>query len=675
MSLVICSNNKDEVNLYDRNSLDQAPYRFRNHLTNPVVLPPNSEVAVQSVKINKNDLIEATPSDIWFQFFGERIDTSAEPTTIGRSTSQPVMCSLLDLNRESNPLYLNMGEFLQRLTDGMHRGMPHPDIDMTTTKAVAQSNGGYTGAEFNSFDMTYTMRSSAGNGDYDEEDPTAIGFASTNWKYLTDALSLGRTMNVEINLANDGKMEIECLTDSVVGGGNNNVCWLNTNPLSHLSGVFEVDITGLQVGSGTNAESINTAFAIGLCRGTGNDFGQVGYMNRTEGDLSDNPHFYDFVVYGEQLVPGGDFFLRVGHSVVNPFASNSSQPLAMEEIVYYDDGDGSSFSAQTKWRTGDLVQSGTRGYNLSTNWGKFDRLRFTLDGEEVIVELVSSVGGAGGNVVAGTDYILTGYTDATSKAGEGINIPKPAGQTCWSLFPKVMINTDGRTMTIDKYDGRQMTYQGVVRDADNTDTNWYVRMVKEGTIRLAIELDVRYMFDMTDADNDYIPVPSDVDSAFYENYSYVVILGNGEPHYIDTSRASMQGRLGHSKSVLHGETGSTQTYESDGLPDLMDRSSIFVRLDNFTQISYNSGTGRPSKILYQVPRFDSSNRETGSALYYEAMEKTYIKLNNSDEIALNELQLSLCDSQEKLADRGLTGKTIVCLHFKQSTTPLFKTKI
>ena len=53
MSLVICSNQKDEVNLYDRSSLDQAPYRFRNHLTNPVQLPPNSEVAVQSVKINK----------------------------------------------------------------------------------------------------------------------------------------------------------------------------------------------------------------------------------------------------------------------------------------------------------------------------------------------------------------------------------------------------------------------------------------------------------------------------------------------------------------------------------------------------------------------------------------------------------------------------------------------
>jgi hypothetical protein len=675
MSLVICSNNKDEVNLYDRNSLDQAPYRFRNHLTNPVVLPPNSEVAVQSVKINKDDLIQTSPTDIWFQFFGERLDTSADPTSVERSTSQPVMCSLLDLNRETNPMYLNIGEFVERLTDGMQRGMPHPDINMTTTKAEAKSTGGHTGAEFNSFDMTYAMRSSSDNGDYDPSDPTAIGFASDNWKYLTDALSLGRTMNVETNPANDGKMEVECLTDSTVGGDNNNVCWLNTNPLSHLGGVLEVDITGLQVGSGSNPESINTAFAIGLSRGTGNDFGQVGYLNRTAGDLSDNPHFYDFVVYGEQLVPGGDFFLRVGHSVVDAISTTPSQPLAMEEIIYYDDGDGSSFSAQTEWRAGVLVQSGTRGYNLSTNWGKFDRVRFTLDGEEVIVELVSSVGGAGGNVVADTDYILTGYQDAISNAGDSINYPKPAGQTCWSLYPKVMINTDGRTMTIDKYDGRQMTYQGVVRDADNSDTSWYVRMVKEGTIRSALELDTRYMYDMTDADNDYIPVPADSGNDFYENYNYVVILGNGEPHYVDTSRANMQGRLGHSKSVLHGSPGTTQTYTSDGLPDLMDRSSMFVRLDNFTQISYNSGTGRPSKMLYQVPRFDSSNRETGTALYYEAMQKTYIKLNNSDEIALNELQLSLCDSQERLADRGLTGKTIICLHFRQSTTPLFKTKV
>ncbi len=680
MSLVVCSNNKDETNLYDRNSLDQAPYRFRNHLTNPVILPPNSEVAVQSVKINKDSLIQTSPSDIWFQYFGERLDTSADPNKVDRSTSNPIMCSLLDLNRETKPLYINLGDYVQRLTDGMRRGIPHPDIDMTTTDGVASGTfaevvrtGGHSSAEFNNIRMNFAMLDSSGNGNYDPDSPEDIGVASTDWKFLTDAYGEDRTMSVVLDAGDDNKMKVSATADAVVGGGNNNVCWLNRNPISHLGGVFEVDLTDLF----GNAESINTAFAIGLSRGTGNEFGQVAYLDRTGGDLSDNPHFYDFVVYGEQIRARGDFFLRVGHSVLNSDddTRDPARPLAMEEIIYYDDGTGEPFGDETPWRAGVVVQAGTDGYNLSRNWGKFDRLRFIIDGEEVKIEMESSQGGAGGAVVADTPVVLTSYTSATALSGDSTNYPKPAGQTCWNLYPKVMIATNGRSITIDKYDGRVMTYQGSNTDADSVDSSWYVRMVKEGDVRLCMELDTRYMYDMTNEDNDYLPVPADETNAFMENYHYVVILGNGEPHYTDTSRANLQARIGHSRSVLHGSTGATQVYNSDLIPNLMDRSSLFIRLDNFTQTTFNSGTGRPSKILYQVPRFDSSNRETGMALYYEPHQRTYIKLNNTDEIALNEIHLSLCDNLERLADRGITGKTIVCLHFKQSDTPLFKTKI
>jgi len=680
MSLVVCSNNKDETNLYDRNSLDQAPYRFRNHLTNPVVLPPNSEVAVQSVKINKDSLIQTAPSDLWFQYFGERLDTSADPNKVDRSTSNPIMCSLLDLNRETKPLYLNLTDYVERLTDGMRRGMPHPDIDMTTdeegvvsgTYAEVVRTGGHSSAEFNNIRMNFAMLSSTGNGNYDPDSPEDIGVASTDWKFLTDAYSEARTMTIELDAGDDDKMKVECTADSVAGGGNNNVCWLNRNPISHLGGVFEVDLTGL-FGAG---ESINTTFAIGLSRGTGNKFGQVAYLDRTAGGLSENPHFYDFVVYGERIRAGGEIFLRVGHSVLNSDADtrDPARPLAMEEITYYDDGTGEPFGDETPWRAGVVVQAGTDGYNLSRNWGKFDRLRFIIDGEEVKIEMESSQGGADGNVVADTPVVLTSYTEAIALSGDSSNYPKPAGQTCWNLYPKVMIGTNGRSITIDKYDGRVMTYQGSNTDADSVDSSWYVRMVKEGDIRLCMELDTRYMFDMFDENNDYVPVPADETNAFMENYHYVVILGNGEPHYTDTSRANLQARLGHSRAVLHGTSGATQVYNSDLIPNLMDRSSMFVRLDNFTQTTFNSGTGRPSKILYQVPRFDSSNRETGMALYYEPHQRTYIKLNNTDEIALNEIHLSLCDNLERLADRGITGKTIVCLHFKESDTPLLKTK-
>ena len=72
-----------------------------------------------------------------------------------------------------------------------------------------------------------------------------------------------------------------------------------------------------------------------------------------------------------------------------------------------------------------------------------------------------------------------------------------------------------------------------------------------------------------------------------------------------------------------------------------------------------------------MPRFDQSNREIGTGLYYEPGERVYVKLNNSESIYLNELALSICDDKEVLVD-DLTGETIIILHFKQSDTPLYR---
>ena len=170
MSLVICSNQKDEVNLYDRSSLDQAPYRFRNHLTNPVQLPPNSEVAVQSVKINKDGLIRVNPSDMWFQYFGEATeDGLVGIDNVLDTTSFPIMCSLLDIDVEKEARYVNLSDYTELLSEAMRLGFPHPDADLTDvdnaganpgTFASIISTGGHSGSEVNGFNLKYSMRNS-----------------------------------------------------------------------------------------------------------------------------------------------------------------------------------------------------------------------------------------------------------------------------------------------------------------------------------------------------------------------------------------------------------------------------------------------------------------------------------------------------------------------------------
>ena len=65
MSLVVTSNRKGS-NEYERQSTDQAAYRYRNNLVYPIDIEPHSEVAVQSVKVNKNGLIKIDRGNRWF---------------------------------------------------------------------------------------------------------------------------------------------------------------------------------------------------------------------------------------------------------------------------------------------------------------------------------------------------------------------------------------------------------------------------------------------------------------------------------------------------------------------------------------------------------------------------------------------------------------------------------
>ena len=48
---------------------------------------------------------------------------------------------------------------------------------------------------------------------------------------------------------------------------------------------------------------------------------------------------------------------------------------------------------------------------------------------------------------------------------------------------------------------------------------------------------------------------------------------------------------------------------------------------------------------------------------FEATEKTYIDLNNAEDILANDFDLSIVQEDETLAD--LTGKSIIVLYFRQ----------
>tara|TARA_R110002096_G_scaffold334270_1_gene528086 strand:- start:1115 stop:3163 length:2049 start_codon:yes stop_codon:yes gene_type:complete len=679
MSLVITSNNVNEQAEFDRGALDQAPFRYRNHLVNPLELPANCEVAVQSVKINKNGLIRVSPSDHFYIYFGKQILSSTDPDSES-TASCPIMGRILP-SGSSEPIYVNMVRFTEMVKNAVLLAIPHPDLDREATTVTAKYDGGASGSDFAGFQFTLKYLDGIGNG----KDGEGIGYSDeTNWRVLNKQLNSGRapSMDILLDSSYEDKMRILAVADAPLNG--NNVCWLNRGPLSHMGGLFQVDLTDLKE-SGT--EKLNGGWAIGLVRGTSAKTGQMATFDSRGGDLTNCRHFYDYVVYSEQINGHGDFFLRVGHCIYNSndATRRAGRPLVLEEVVYYDDGDGSGFATDTSWKAGDLVQSGTNGYNLSRNWGKIDSLAFRINNEKIHIFVQSKNGsdfpvGSGWN----TDRKTLVSFDHVSGQMKNKNILKPVGTTCWNLFPKIMIRKGGRSVLIDKYDGRDVTINGVQVDGDNPDGSWFVRMQgDEATGRLALAFDTRDIFRLGDnptSTPSYTQLGTTdpfLDTSTFDSYRFILLLSSGEPFYRYTGSANLQSRLGFQGQGIVGNDpiatdSQTNTHSSHDVPDLMDYSSAFIRLDNFTQRSYNAGTGRPSKILYQVPRFDTSNREFGNALYYEPQERTYIKLQNSEPLRLNEIHMSICDNLERLCTAGISGKTVVCLHFRESSTPLFK---
>ncbi len=90
----------------------------------------------------------------------------------------------------------------------------------------------------------------------------------------------------------------------------------------------------------------------------------------------------------------------------------------------------------------------------------------------------------------------------------------------------------------------------------------------------------------------------------------------------------------------------------------------FVRVKNLTHQTFTMANKAFSKILYCIPRFDSTGSDTGN-LFFEASEKTYVKLNNTTVRNIISLDIDLVNSLEKIAT-NYVGQTVVIFHIRQA---------
>ena len=152
MSLVICSNHfKDGSIARQENSIDNA-FSFRNALSSTYQIKKNSQVALQSVKLNINGkVVFSRNTNKFYQFFGKLLEMDGETSPqIEETTSSPLLVQLADTDQieEQAP-----SDFVNTLATRLNEHMYHPNIrDKITCKILNNASS----LDFKGYEIIFT---------------------------------------------------------------------------------------------------------------------------------------------------------------------------------------------------------------------------------------------------------------------------------------------------------------------------------------------------------------------------------------------------------------------------------------------------------------------------------------------------------------------------------------
>jgi len=136
MSLVVLSNQYDPT----KNILEPAN-KWRNYLTNPMVIKKNSQVAVSSVKIVKNGIFSLLGDFIFYTYFYKDYETDED------RLERTIQTGVLDDGTETT-----IDNLASKLTDAIKFGFPYPNNLNPTTLVSSifdSQTGEFTGVKYN----------------------------------------------------------------------------------------------------------------------------------------------------------------------------------------------------------------------------------------------------------------------------------------------------------------------------------------------------------------------------------------------------------------------------------------------------------------------------------------------------------------------------------------------
>jgi len=609
MSLLITSNTKDNLNSgYNQEGLNKS-YAYQNNLNDTFKIPANSEIAVQSVKINRSGNVEVNDANSIYSFyFGEELGDNGkqrEVLSVPWETSFALNESGIFAGTGNDEVSLdsfgfqrfsgNVNNIARMIKATLNRALWHPNLMLNASATInpganveAARNG--SGVDWLGWKIQIT------NTDSSKNDDTNV---SQNWKGANyNGTDTGADYTYDPST--------ERLT-APAGDTGENGCVGIDYPLSLADGTFHFTVED-------NGQS---PAKFGLCRAL----------------RDEAPDWFDFGTdFGEEFY---DFLLEID--------SNLTIKL------YYAGTDGDDKLEMLE------VDYGTT-YNASTE--ELEEVMFNVKNERVSVTIVTAQSGT---------IVLTDGTSASATANF-----KPVSMTCRYLYPKVTMEA-GKSILIDGFDGVDIlnhAYYGYVIDPShpdgqrNTHTDWWAQQFLSlyASEEQAKAIDVDFQKNISKLNQVGLNGNNQCD---YK----VQFFFAPDVRYWNTASCNTQFFMGFpNRSLVNvpnstgGSSPFTLTFLSDEAPDLNGTQSLFVRLKNMTFDSVNLSKGANSKILYHIPAFSNSGARVG-ALFFEPNERVYLKLGNTEDLYLSTLEIDIVYADETLAI-DLVGKTTVVLHIQ-----------
>ena len=637
MSLVITSSAEhDETNQVGI----AVPYQYRNNIKHPLMVPPNSEVAVESVKIQRVPMLDYGNNITTNFWFGERLSTSAsyEDQTVYFIPARNEI-----LGSKSPQDFAD--EFKVVLQEAYSL---HPEINSVGIEVNVSTDG--DGA-FNGFQYKIPQVAAAAT--------SAVPPADT---YLQEISGVSGTWDGTTLTAGDDDCFLQLLPQGTQGG-----------PLSFFNGSITYADPGQPAIVGISRP---------YCTDQDGDIqGWDGRDMRAAGPNTDHP--FSLAVEGSGLGEFREVYMDYclednGTDIrIYNYATEDGGALGkMSEVIYYSNASTANSGINTpnsSFATGTPIPSASMG-----------EVTFEIANEKVKISV------SGNTLVEVNDF---------SSASFKSQVPMPTSISNWKMYPTVYLVANTDNVDITNYacrtsstifnnfpenswitrtkipvfiDGRGATQtQNDMRLTDSVPTpEW------NNAVDWDIDVYSRAIFVEMSAGGDqstdtsirnYAGIQNNLLGPSGNRYENIFIMGKNN-RYMDTRVELWQPNstqtLGFSPFSINNDSGMTHSggyhgasFTSSSKPSLSSQQSTFIRVPTLTHETYNFATGNPSKILFQIPRFDNSGAETG-ALYFQNNDKSFIDLKNAAPMRLTDLDVHLVRKDETFA-KDLTGSTEV----------------